>query len=143
MVAAKKPAGAVLEGKGVVAAEADGLVRLHGEPLCEASAHYFVVALDGRDVRSSRALLAVLLGPGRLRLWSRTHWREPVAELGEFEAERWRPLMDRPCGSDQGLRLEVGLEEIGDLFLVCERGELEHWRGRVEDVVLRPQRLPW
>ncbi len=143
MVAAKKPAGAVLEGKGVVAAEADGLVRVHGEPLCEASAHYFVVALDGRDVRSSRALLAVLLGPGRLCLWSRTHWREPVAELGEFEAERWRPLMDRPCGSDQGLRLEVGLEEIGDLFLVCERGELEHWRGRVEDVVLRPQRLPW
>jgi len=143
VVGRDRPAAVVGGEKGLLAAEADGRVSALGQPVCEASSHFFVIALDGREVRRSRALLAVLLEPGWLRVWSQGHWRVPVAELGELEQERWQPLDRRACRVPDGLRVAVRPEEAGDLFLLCEGAELPHWRARVEDLVLRPERLPW
>lgn len=143
LVGQDKPAAVVHSEKGLLAAEADGPVSVAGQAVCEASSHYFLIPLDGQDLRRSRGLLAVMLGPGRLRLWSEVHWHAPTADLGELDGERWQPLHKQPCQAPEGLRLEVGPEEAGDLFLLCEEGELPHWRARVEDLVLRPERLPW
>jgi len=143
VVGCGKPAAVVLGKGGIVAAEADGLVRMEGAPVCAASGHYFVLSLDGREVSGSRALLAVLLQPGNLRVWSKTRWVSPVAELGDLIQERWVPLESSPCRWTRGLSAQVREDGVGDLLLLCEQSELEHWRARAQDLVLTPQRLPW
>jgi len=143
VVGAQRPGAVVLTGNGIVAAEADGLVRIKGAAVCDANAHYFLLSLDGRKVSKSRCLLAVLLQPGRLRVWSDTRWVSPVAELGDLVQEQWVPLERSACRSPEGLSAQVGEEGVGDLLLLSEKGELEHWRARAENLVLRPQRLPW
>jgi hypothetical protein len=74
------------------AIEAQGAIRRGGKEVANIEGHAFVIAMDNLDLAWSRALLALPLAAGQIRLHS-TVPQAAHAEAGEMSNDRWKALV--------------------------------------------------
>jgi len=97
-----------------------------------------ILALDGRDVRQSDALLVAPWEPGAVTLPARTG--PTVAVVGEFREGRWTGLEHLPVDS-RAPRVNIDADQAVSLVLVCPRDETERWQRQLTDAMLHPEKI--
>lgn len=119
----RKPGVAAIDAKGNVRAlEAQGAVTLNGKPLVDAQGHFLLMTLDGLDVRKSRQVMVLPIGPGKITIHST--WKQPVVELGQEEDGRWRSLARiEPVTSAAGVSFAWDDVQASGVFLLTERAQ--------------------
>jgi hypothetical protein len=124
-IAPHHPALLHLQGGKLVGLEAGGEVRRDGQLLVSAQEHFFLVALDGRDLAESGALALVSLRPANVTL-GRGGVR---AEAGEIAQRQWRRLREIPM--KDGPSLVVPDELSGEIVLIAKEDQLPQARDAV------------
>lgn len=125
----------VLGGSGVRGVGTDAL--LNGPALAAAA------ALDGEDLRRSRAVLVLPFSEGLLELATPGRpWRDPAVLLGDLEGGRFRVL--EALAPPPGERLSLGFDadRWTLVALVCENAERDRWQRALDTLANRPEETP-
>jgi hypothetical protein len=143
-VARRRPALLWFDGNGALrAVEAQGDCAVGEARVASDETRGILLALEGRDVRQSRALVLMPQQPGQVRFQSSVAWKVPVVETGEFQDGAWEVLETTPLNvGAREVVVEVRPEQIFSLLLVCERGDAPRWRKALERTMTDPSSLP-
>jgi len=129
---------AVTDQGAVVAVNAHGKASVAGSPLVEGAGLKALLALDGNDLRSARAMLIAPFEPGRAELPGRG---EPlVAMIGEFCEGRWRTLEQIALDSARPA-LDIDADRATCLILACPAAQSQRWIDRLTQAMLRPDQI--
>jgi hypothetical protein len=133
------PALAAVTNQGaVVAVNACGKASIGDKPLMGGAGLKALLALDGQDLRASRAILVAPFEPGRAEL---PRCADPAVVLvGEFQDGRWTTLEQIPLEANQPA-LEIDADRAACLILVCPASETQRWTDRLTQAMLRPDQI--
>ena len=111
--------------------EAQGEVYVGGRPVLKATGHLAAIALDGKPLAESEALLLLPFAPCEVTLTSRL--AGPVAECGEVSGGLWRTLRrDLPVKAEGGaVQMSCGKDLRLEMVIVATPEQLEAARERV------------
>ena len=143
-VARRRPALLWFDGRNALrAVEAKGDCRVSGDLVVANSTRGIVMALDGQDVRRSRALLLLPLQPGTVRWPSNGLWRDGVVVTGEIQDGAWRTCETAPLPATAGgMAVEVNPDQAVSLLLVCESSQTRRWTQTIARAMADPAALP-
>lgn len=135
-VHARKPAALVRNSeRKIVAAESQGDVICGPEKLIESNLHSMVMALDGRPIKESAALLLMPFGPGAIKI--RCAFAGGAASAaGEMRDGRWAPLETMPSEGREGmLSLVIADAQALGLILLAPKGAEADAVKRLEKLI--------
>jgi hypothetical protein len=143
-VARRRPALLWFDGRNALrAVEAQGDCRAGSDLILADGTRGIVMALDGQDVRRSRALLLLPLQTGTLRLAQHHPWRGGVVATGEIRDGTWRTYETAPLATTvNGLAVEVSPDQAVSLMLICESHQRKRWTQTVARAMTDPASLP-
>jgi hypothetical protein len=98
-----------------------------------------VVALDGNDIRRSRALLVLPFAPGIVELRAAKAWKRPVVLYGDLHGGRFRTLETITAPAGVGITLELDPDRATLMALVCERRQVRRWQELLSTLAVAPQ----
>jgi hypothetical protein len=101
------------------------------------------IALDGKDLRQSGAVLVLPFSTGELRLGTPARpWTEPVALLGDLSDGRCRVLETLPGAGGSQFILPLDADRATLVALVCEVREQERWQAALDTFIGHPEQVP-
>ena len=110
-------------------------VVLETEGLCTAA------ALDGADLRESRAVMLLPFSLGRVTLSAPSRsWERPVVLLGDLDGGRFRMLETLPAPAGRQVSIEVDADRATLIALVCEEERGRALARYVDLLVSTPNR---
>ncbi len=119
------------------AAEVQGELRRGDRPCLDDTTDGIVLALDGRDLGDSTAILLMPLQAGQVRLATRGNWQDVATEVGEIRHGRWCRFEQRPARTTRGrIVVDVEDQQVYSLLLLCSRSDLPKWRRAVQRAML-------
>jgi hypothetical protein len=112
----------------VTALAMDGAAAV-GRPFADGAGRQLVLALDGKDVNTSQALLVLPLGEGELKLT-----RDLPVTVGEIVDGQWKTYEELPSSK------QVAITELRStaFLLLCAKDQRERWTKAVETLVTQP-----
>jgi len=119
----------------VLAVGADGRARAGQTPLASGAGCKALLALDGKDLRGSQAILVAPFESGTLE-----QTRPAVAIVGEFQNGKWTPL-ERITLDDKRSPLAIDADRATCLILICPPGSESQWAMRLTQAVLHPEQI--
>jgi len=115
------------------AAEAQGEFAIEGASLFRSGMPAMVFALDGRDLRASKAIVLLPMGTGRLTLSTQARWSDLQVQVGAIQNGRWIRLETLPTSAHNGrLSLQIDEDRSLNIFLLTERRETARWQKALE-----------
>jgi hypothetical protein len=136
--------GAVVAGKDkrVQAVESSGDVRVNRELLIGSDLHFMAISINEQPLESSRALLLLPMGEGRLRIPGGSRWRQPVVLVGEVAGAQWKQYESFPPEQD-GSMLKLPIQAVRSLsmMILCEAADQAAAVKQVEASVNQPWSL--
>lgn len=134
-VAGRYPGFVATTGSGqVIAVGASGEAKLNGQALLTGRAQAMALALDGKSLPNSGAVLLCPFSTGTLVFQSRRPWQEPVTLLGDIRDGSWTTYETKR--GRPGLAVDEDTKTC--LVLVCERAERDRWIGLLNRALRRP-----
>jgi hypothetical protein len=140
----KRPALVWFDGRGALrAVETQGDFVMGNEHVLTDHTSGILLALDGKDLRRSRALVLMPLKPGAVR-WTRAGpWRGALVETGEFHNGTWQPFeTSAVINGNHEVSVNVTADQVFSLLLVCDRADAPRWRKALERALNDPESLP-
>ncbi|MBN1418228.1 MAG: hypothetical protein JXP34_05590 [Planctomycetes bacterium] len=132
------PALAVVTGDGrVVVIEAWGAARIRGAPILSGTGLAALLALDGRDLRRSTAILVAPFETGRIEVSSAS---KLAACAGEFRDGAWTALERFRPDSRSGA-IDVDGDRATCLILLCAPAEEERWAAHLTRALRHPESI--
>jgi len=143
-VARRRPALLWCDGAGAIrAVEAHGACQAGTDLIVSDRTRGIVLALDGEDLRRSRAVLLMPLETGTVRLRQPESFREGIVVTGDLCDGRWATHETVPLATaPEGFLVQVNPDQAVSLLLVCEAGQLHRWTDTVARAMTDPGSLP-
>jgi hypothetical protein len=126
---------AVRDAGEVVAIEGHGAAAIAGGEFISGDATVCVAALDGKDVRKSEALLVLPFTVGKTTLVRPVGWKGMEIVLGDVQDGGFVPLERPAAGPADRLTLAFDEDRATLIGLVCPKGCVAAWAGRIVDPV--------
>ena len=123
----------------VVAMTTDGEAAVGGDPIVAGSGLKMLLSLDGKDLRSSDAILIGPCEPGYLELPFRSD-KKSQAVVGDFQAGCWTAYERRELRGEVR-RLEVDPDVATCLILICRPDEESRWSEYLTTTMLHPDKV--
>jgi hypothetical protein len=129
-------AAATTDGR-LVATFGDGRVEAQGSVVVDGAGQKALLALDGRDLRQSAAVLVAPWEPGSVTLPGRAG---QVAIVGDFRDGRWTAFEQVPLTSETQ-PLTIDADRASCLLLVCRPADAARWQQQLTAAMLHPERI--
>jgi hypothetical protein len=129
---------AVMDEGQLVSVSADGRAGVSGATVMNGAGLRAVLSLDGKDLRSSRAILVAPFEAGRLELPGRD--APLTAVVGEFQQGQWTVLERIPIDASSPV-LDIDADQATGLILLCEPPAERRWAEHLTRAMLRPQEM--
>lgn len=130
------PAMAAADGR-LVAAFSDGRVDIGQTTVVDGPGQKAVLALDGRDLRQSSALLLAPWEPGAVVLPGQGG---RVALVGDFRAGHWTSF-EQVALDTQSPSLTIDADRATCMILVCPADQAPRWQQHLTAAMLHPEQI--
>ena len=120
----------------------DGRCGAEDAVLLEAEGMATLAALDGKDLRQSRAVVLLPFDEGTVRLRTSQPWRRPVVLLGDVHDGLFRELERLTPAPGREVSVDFDADRSTLVGLACEQGTERRWTELVRTLVIRPDRFP-
>jgi hypothetical protein len=110
------------------------------ETILDAEGLVALAALDGEDLRRSRALLILPFSEGTVQVQSSGRsWKQPTVTLGDLDGGKFRTLETIPADPGSGVMVAFDADRATLVGLVCEAKDMRRWRARLDLLASRPE----
>lgn len=118
------------------AIEAQGEGKIGEQKVLETESHVMLRALDGNDLRQSRALAVMALEPGQVRLATQRPWKALRAEVGDVAKGRWQAGEQFPLQVErEKVSFQVDEDRARAIVVLAEATELPAVTNRLAQQV--------
>jgi hypothetical protein len=129
-------AAAMSDGR-VLAAFSDGRVEIERQTVVDGPGQKALLALDGRDLRRSEALLVAPWEPGTVLLPGQAG---RVAIVGDFRAGRWVSFEQLTLDA-RSPAVNIDVDRATCLLLMCAAGQAPRWQQYLTNAMLQPEQI--
>ncbi|NOY80758.1 MAG: hypothetical protein GXP31_07110 [Kiritimatiellaeota bacterium] len=121
-----------------------GELRLGDRPLLQSAGTVAAAALDGRDLRKSRAVLILPFSQGRVQIAAGRagFLRNRVLLLGDVRNGRYRVLEQLPGGRGGTVSVDLDADRATLIGLCCPAREREKWVRVLDQWIAAPEQFP-
>ena len=119
--------------------ETQGECAVGGQVILEDHTGGIVLAVDGKGLTESRAVVLMPLRAGEVRLRSKAAWREAVLETGEIQNGAWHTLEAKGLpAAGQEVVVRVSPDQVFSILLLAEKAGLQRSHKALRQVIQTP-----